>query len=76
MCSTGRIRDMCHVEAAKGAGGGNGSGSEEGSLVTVTSAGGVHVWGIPSLEGVVEEGTLEVPLLATHSLKVNGWVGG
>lgn len=75
VCPTGRIRDMCYVEAANG---GRDGGGSEGSLVTVTSAGGVHVWGVPALEGVSTEGTgaeLTVPLLATHSLKVGGWVG-
>lgn len=78
VCTTGRIRDMCHVEAASGDGnGGDGVGSE-GSLVTVTSAGGLHVWGVPDLEGGNAEGTgaeLTLPLLATHSLKVGGCVG-
>ncbi|CAN0001675.1 unnamed protein product, partial [Ectocarpus fasciculatus] len=48
------------------------AGSEGGSLATVTSAGGVHVWGVPALEGVGAEGSgaeLKVPLLSTHSLK-------
>lgn len=70
VCPTGRIRDMCYV--APGHNGGDGGGSE-GSLVTVTSAGGVHVWGVPALEGVGAEGTeaeLKMPLIATHSLKV------
>lgn len=77
VCPTGRVRDMCHVEAAGGGGGGDGGGSE-GSLVTVTSAGGVHVWGVPALEGVGTEGAeteLTMPLLATHSLKVGGRMG-
>lgn len=70
VCPSGRVRDMSYVAAA--AGGGNGAGSR-GSLVAVTSAGGVNVWGAPSLEGVDGKGTgvkLEVPLLATHSIKV------
>lgn len=71
VCPTGRIRDMCHVEAAHGNG-----GDDDGwrnSLVTVTSAGGVHVWGVPALDGVDVEGTgsaLTMPLLATYSSKV------
>lgn len=81
VCPTGRIRDMCHVEAAKGGGGDGGGGDgggSEGSLVTVTSAGGVHVWGVPPLEGDGREGAgteLTMPLLATHSLKVGGGSG-
>lgn len=75
VCPTGRIRDMCHVgaAAADGGGGGDGADSGGGSLVTVTSTGGVHVWGVPVLEGVGAEvsGTkLSVPLISTHSLKV------
>ncbi|CAM9118288.1 unnamed protein product [Laminaria digitata] len=70
VCPTGRVRDMCHVAAAEGGGKGAGSG---GSLVAVTSAGGVHVWGVPDLEGGGLEGKsqapLSVPLLATHSVK-------
>ncbi|CAM9328553.1 unnamed protein product [Ectocarpus sp. 12 AP-2014] len=75
VCPTGRIRDMCHVgaaSAADGGGGGDGAGSVGGSLATVTSTGGVHVWGVPALEGVGAEGSgaeLTVPLLSTHSLK-------
>lgn len=71
VCPSGRVRDMSYVAAAAG-GGGNGAGSR-GSLVAVTSEGGVNVWGVPSLEGVDGEGAgvkLEVPLLATHSIKV------
>ncbi|CAM9296102.1 unnamed protein product [Scytosiphon promiscuus] len=72
VCPTGRIRDMCHVAAADGeVSDGEGAGSE-GSLVTVTSAGGVHVWGVPALDGDGPAGTgeeLALPLLATHSLK-------
>lgn len=49
-----------------------------GALVAVTSAGRVNVWGVPSLESVGEgqqEGemgatVLDVPLLATHTVKV------
>lgn len=76
MCPTGRVRDMCHVEPKnESEGGGDGAGSE-GSLVTVTSAGGVHVWGVPAFEDAGTEGAGEefmMPLLATHSLKVSGW---
>lgn len=75
VCPTGRVRDMCYVEAANG---GGDDGVSESSLVTVTSAGGVHVWGVPALEGVSAEGAgaeLTVPLLATHSLKVGGGTG-
>ena len=70
VCPTGRVRDMCHVNAADGGGKGAGSG---GSLVAVTSAGGVHVWGVPDLDNVGLEASrtpLKVPLLATHSVKV------
>lgn len=78
-CPTGRIRDMCHVAAANGESGDEDSAGSEGSLVTVTSTGGVHVWGVPALDvdgtgGAEEE--LRLPLLATHSLKVGGAVGG
>lgn len=70
---------MCYVEAANdGGGGGVDVGGSEGSLVTVTSAGGVYVWGVPALEGVGAEETgaeLKMPLLATHSLKVGTGVG-
>ena len=58
---------MCHVAAADG-GGEKGAGSG-GSLVAVTSAGGVRVWGVPDLKGVTGT-TLRVPLLATHNVKV------
>lgn len=65
---------MCYVKAAKSDDGSGGDdGGSEGSLVMVTSAGGVHVWGVPALEDVGTEGTgaeLTMPLLATHSLKV------
>lgn len=69
VCPTGRVRDMCHVAAPDGGGKGAGSG---GSLVAVTSVGGVHVWGVPDVEGVDAKGSrkpLRVPLLATHSVK-------
>lgn len=70
---------MCYVEAATGGDGGSGDGGDsKGSLVTVTSAGGVHVWGVPAFDVVGTEGTgqeLAMPLLATHSLKVGGDMG-
>lgn len=78
VCPTGRVRAMCHVAPASG--GGKDAGSW-GSLVAVTSAGGVSVWDVPALEGIVdvEKGTgaaLELPLRATLFAKVtrgNGW---
>lgn len=64
---------MCHVAAADGEDGEENGAGSEGSLVTVTSTGGVHVWGVPALDGDAAGGAeeeLELPLLATHSLKV------
>lgn len=61
---------MCHVPAGDGTGNGAGSG---GSLVAVSSAGGVIVWRVPNLKGSKEKG-FKVPLLATYSVKVTDTV--
>lgn len=67
------MRDMCHVPPPEG---GPECASSGGTLVAVTSSGGVNAWGVPDLEGVMdaEEGAkaehLDIPLLSAVSLKV------
>lgn len=61
---------MCYVAPADV---GEVDDDSRGSLIAVTSTGGVHVWGAPSIENVQGDGArlpLEVPLLATHSVRV------
>lgn len=65
---------MCYVAPSEDT---SGDDAARGALVTVTSAGRVSVWSVPSLESVGEKeggeavaGTLDIPLLATHAVKV------
>ena len=70
LCQTGRVRDICHVPVPYGS---PRSASSGGTLVAVTSAGRVNAWGVPAFAGVATDGAgaqLEIPLLATLSVKV------